>query len=292
MEQKPLPGSWNRSPQCRRAAKQNRGRLGLGLCLCFGLGRGRERKGLCASVPVLCSFGGGALHTDIAKDWSDCLPNCNIFNYYGPTEFTVYSGFYPYDKKLKVKNHNGIVAIGTPQKDTLYLLVDSDNNEVPINIQGELCLAGPQITPGYWKNESQNSKSFFIRNENNKKIRYYKTGDLCIKDIAGDYLYVGRVDFQVKIRGYRVELSEIEYHAKFISEHKVNIVALDIVNNLGNTELGLAIEYDDFDYQEILDYLKLKLPSYMIPNHVKFLKEFPHSINGKIDRKALRKLFK
>ncbi|SEK53057.1 amino acid adenylation domain-containing protein [Aquimarina amphilecti] len=238
-----------------------------------------------------CSFGGGALHSDIAKEWSDCLPNCKIFNYYGPTEFTVYSGFYPYHKNTDTKSHNGIIAIGTPQQDTLYLVVDENNEEVVIGETGELCLGGPQITPGYWKNEERNAQSFFMKNENGKSVRYYKTGDLCLKDEEGDFLYVGRADFQVKIRGYRVELAEIEFHAKFKSEQKVNMVALDITNALGNAELGLAIESEEFDSEYIFDYMKIKMPSYMIPMHVRFIKEFPHSINGKIDRKELRKHF-
>ena len=238
-----------------------------------------------------CSFGGGALHSDIAKEWSDCLPNCKIFNYYGPTEFTVYSGFYPYQKDTHTKAHNGIIAIGTPQKNTLYLIVNENNEEVPVGETGELCLGGPQITPGYWKNEEKNKQSFFVRSENGKKIRYYKTGDLCIKDEENDFLYVGRADFQVKIRGYRVELSEIEFHAKTKSEKKVNMVALDIYNELGNAELGLAIESDPFDTNEIFEYMKTKMPNYMIPMHVRFIKDFPHSINGKIDRKELKKHF-
>ncbi|MFH6769236.1 AMP-binding protein [Gaetbulibacter aquiaggeris] len=238
-----------------------------------------------------CSFGGGALHSDIAKEWSNCLPNCKIFNYYGPTEFTVYSGYYPYHKETNTKAHNGIIAIGKPQKNTLYLVVNENNEEVPLGETGELCLGGPQITPGYWKNEERNKISFFTRVEPNQKIRYYKTGDLCIKDEEGDYLYVGRADFQVKIRGYRVELSEIEFHAKKKSKKKVNIVALDIFNNLGNAELGLAIESEPFDTNDMFDYMKSKMPNYMVPMHVKFVKEFPHSINGKIDRKELRKHF-
>ncbi|MBQ4802013.1 AMP-binding protein [Aquimarina sp. MMG015] len=238
-----------------------------------------------------CSFGGGALHSDIAKEWSNCLPNCKIFNYYGPTEFTVYSGFYPYHKETDTKSHNGIIAIGTPQKDTLYLVVDEKNEEVAIGETGELCLGGPQITPGYWKNEERNAQSFFTRNENGNSIRYYKTGDLCLKDEDGDFLYVGRADFQVKIRGYRVELAEIEFHAKYKSEKKVNMVALDITNSLGNAELGIAIESEEFDIEYIFDYMKSKMPSYMIPMHVRFIKEFPHSINGKIDRKELKKHF-
>ncbi|WP_109300657.1 AMP-binding protein [Aquimarina sp. AU474] len=238
-----------------------------------------------------CSFGGGALHSDIAKEWSNCLPNCKIFNYYGPTEFTVYSGFYPYHKETDQKANNGIIAIGTPQKDTLYLVVDDTNQEVPIGVTGELCLAGPQITPGYWKNEEKNAESFFIREENGITVRYYKTGDLCFKDEDGDYLYVGRADFQVKIRGYRVELAEIEFHAKTKSEKKVNIVALDITNKLGNAELGLAIESEEFDTDYIFDHMKTQMPAYMIPMHVRFIKEFPHSINGKINRKELKTHF-
>ncbi|OYX22754.1 MAG: AMP-dependent synthetase [Flavobacteriales bacterium 32-35-8] len=239
-----------------------------------------------------CSFGGGALHSDIAREWSSCLPNCKIFNYYGPTEFTVYSGFYPYHKDTHTKAHNGIVAIGTPQKNTLYILVNETNEDVPIGVTGELCLGGPQITPGYWKDEERNNTRFFTREEHGETIRYYKTGDLCIKDDDGDFLYVGRADFQVKIRGYRVELSEIEYHAKTKSKEKVNMVALDIENTLGNAEIALAIESEPFDTTEIFNHMKSKMPGYMIPTHIEFIKEFPHSINGKIDRKKLKTYFK
>ena len=199
--------------------------------------------------------------------------------------------FYPYNKDTHCKAHNGIIAIGKPQKNTLYLIVNDQNEEVSNNTTGELCLAGPQTTPGYWKNEERNKQSFFIKEENNTKTRYYKTGDLCYKDNQGDFLYAGRADFQVKIRGYRVELAEIEFHAKSKSLAKVNMVALDITNNLGNAELGLAIESEEFNTDDIFDYLKSKMPSYMIPMHTIFIKEFPHSVNGKIDRQKLKTYF-
>ncbi|WP_010179259.1 AMP-binding protein [Aquimarina agarilytica] len=238
-----------------------------------------------------CSFGGGALHADIAQEWSDCLPNCKVFNYYGPTEYTVYSGFYPYNKETHTKNHNGVVAIGKPQVGTTYIVVDENNKEVQVGITGELCLGGEQVTPGYWKNPQKNEESFFVKEEKGEMIRFYKTGDLCFKDNQGDFLYVGRSDFQVKIRGYRVELAEIEFHAKAACEKKVNIVALDILNQLGNSELGLAIESDEFDTTSIFEYMKSKMPDYMIPSHTRFIKEFPHSINGKINRKELKSYF-
>ncbi len=234
-----------------------------------------------------CSFGGGALYSDIVSEWSNCIPNCQIFNYYGPTEYTVYSGYYAYQNSFAEKDYNGIISIGKPLTNVQYIVVDEKNIEVPCGVTGELCLGGAQLTPGYWMNQERNNQSFFEIDD----MRYYKTGDLCFKDEEGDFMYVGRVDFQVKVRGYRVELAEIEFHAKSKSQKKANIVAVDIVNTLGNTELGLVIESEKFDTKEIFRYLKTKVPNYMIPTQVKFVKEFPHNINGKVDRKELRKLF-
>ena len=238
-----------------------------------------------------CSFGGGALHDEIAEEWSKCLPNCQIFNYYGPTEFTVYSGYYLYNEDFNCKAHNGVISIGKPHFDTEYLIVDDKNQEVPTGITGELCLAGVQLTPGYWNNEERNSKSFFSYENNNDSVRYYKTGDLCFKDEDGNYMYVGRSDFQVKIRGYRVELSEVEFYAKSGCDKKINVLALDIENSLGNTELALAIESKTFDVNSIISYMKTKLPDYMIPGHIEFIESFPLSINGKYDRKKIKEYF-
>ncbi|MFC5045343.1 AMP-binding protein [Aquimarina hainanensis] len=238
-----------------------------------------------------CSFGGGALHADIAAEWSECISNARIFNYYGPTEFTVYSGYYPYDAVSATKAHNGIISIGRELAGVRYMIVDADNNEVAVGETGELCLIGDQLTAGYWKNKERNEVSFFNFDEKGKQLRAYKTGDLCFVDEEGDFMYVGRADFQVKIRGYRVELAEIEYHAKTVVQKKVNIVALDITNSLGNAELGLAIESEVFELDAMIAYMKKKMPPYMIPTHYKFVDEFPHSINGKINRKELRTFF-
>ncbi len=238
-----------------------------------------------------CSFAGGSLYTDIASQWSSCIPNCKIFNYYGPTETTIYSGYYPYNKHTHTKSHNGIISIGTPMGDLNYIIVDHRNNELPIGKTGELCISGGQVTSGYWKNETRNKTSFFIKMVDNRNQRFYKTGDLCYKDKDGNFMYIGRSDFQVKIRGFRVELAEIEHHAKTISK-KVNIIALDVINKLGNAELALAIEGKPFDDTDMISYMKTKMPDYMIPTHIKYIEELPHNMNGKVDRKTLKTYFK
>jgi len=236
-----------------------------------------------------CSFGGGKLMKDVAAEWSSCIPNAKIFNYYGPTEFTVYSGYYPYKYNTQTKNHNGIIGIGKPQKGVTYIVVDEENKIVESGVTGELCLAGEQITEGYWKNSKLNSKAFCNKKINGETKRFYKTGDLCFVDDDGDYMYVGRLDFQVKIGGYRVELGEIECIAKETLT-RTDLVALDFTNKYGNKEIAMVVISDPVDTDGLVANLKVALPTYMIPTKFLFLKEFPHSVNGKIDRKELRRI--
>ncbi len=237
-----------------------------------------------------CIFGGGKLFEDILIEWQKCIPNSIIVNHYGPTESTVCSHRY-YINSDKIKTFNGIVGIGKPWKKLDCLIIDESNNVQANNVKGELCVAGDQLTSGYWKNKELNLKSFFDFTDNLSNVRrFYKTGDICFRDDEGDYLYIGRKDFQVKIRGYRVELSEIEYHAKALSGI-LDIVAIDLENKLGNAEIGLAIISEELETTVLLSKMKLKIPSYMIPTKFKFLDEFPLNANGKIDRNKLRTLF-
>tara|TARA_R110002012_G_scaffold283304_2_gene473588 strand:+ start:35639 stop:37129 length:1491 start_codon:yes stop_codon:yes gene_type:complete len=235
-----------------------------------------------------CSFGGGALYRDITYEWVKCIPNSKVYNYCGPTENTIYSSGYTINESCKT--HNDIISIGKPLPEITYIIIDENNAELPLGEIGELAIAGPQLTPGYWKNDEKNKATFFEKKHQGQILRFYKSGDLCFKDTDENYMYIGRVDFQVKIRGYRIELSEVEFHAKKMAQN-TDLIAIDILNKLENTELVLVIASEPFDTSEILTYMKSKLPDYMIPAHIKFLKEFPHNANGKIDRNTLRMLF-
>ena len=65
-----------------------------------------------------------------------------------------------------------------------------------------------------------------------------------------------------------------------------------MTDHIGNTELGMIIEDKKCDTTALLDYMKLKLPAYMIPKKIAFIDVFPLNVNGKIDRKQLELLFK
>lgn len=236
-------------------------------------------------------FCGEALPLDITEEWSRCLPNAEIFNFYGPTEQTVFCTYYPFNRTAKNKSHHGVISIGKAMKGTEIIVIDENNRILSSGERGELCLAGIQLTPGYWNNEDKNKEAFFFTDKNGRNERFYKTGDLCYIDEDGDIMYLERIDFQTKIQGFRIELTEIEFHAKSFLE-KMNVIALALTDSTGNTEIGLVIESPEFNTIPLSNYLKIKMPTYMIPQKICFTIKFPLNTNGKTDRKKLELLFK
>ena len=97
----------------------------------------------------------------------------------------------------------------------------------------------------------------------------------------------GRLDSQAKIQGYRVELGEIEFHARKYANGN-NAVVLTFFNKNGNTELVLFLESKKVNITSLINYMKTKLPLYMIPTKIIIEEEFPLNSNGKVDKKRLK----
>lgn len=234
----------------------------------------------------LCSFCGEALTLGITNRWQKCIPNARIINFYGPTEDTVFCSYYDVNSQNQ-KNLNDVISVGKAMKNGEMIILNEEGNVAKPEERGELCLYGPQLSPGYWENPQRNEEAFFMLDGK----RFYKTGDLCFMDADGDVMYVGRMDFQAKIQGFRVELSEIEHYAtEFLgSDHLSLCVAF--TNKLGNTEIGMAIEGKEFDTNDVIDYIKSKLPPYEVPTKVMFFDRFPLNNNGKLDRKKIAEKF-
>ena len=231
-----------------------------------------------------------ALPVKLAEDWSKCVPNSKIFNFYGPTENTVWSSYYEFKPNSFNHSYNGLLSIGKALNETEIIIIDKNYQILSYGNKGELCLSKKQLTSNYWKNDKKNSEAFFYLDYKNKKRRFYRTGDLCSFDVSGNIIYLGRIDFQAKINGYRVELHEVEHHAKSYLE-KINVIAIEFTGKTKNSEIGIAIESAKFEYGGLLEYLKIKMPNYMIPSKLIFLEKFPLNSNQKIDRKEIKSLF-
>lgn len=234
-----------------------------------------------------CILTAEACPLNLMEDWYKCATNVELYDFYGPTECTVYCTYYKLTKGSHNKTLNGIISIGKPLANCVGLILDETGKECAVGEKGELCIAGDQVTKGYWKNDEKNASSFFYKEVNGVTMRFYHTGDLCYKDEDGDIMYSGRLDHQAKIQGFRVEMGEIEWHAReFLGD--TNVVCMAFENKDALTEIAMFIEKEEFDPDEMIAYMRTKMPSYMIPTRLYFVPVFPLNANDKTDKVKLK----
>src|SRR6185312_6554845 len=93
----------------------------------------------------------------------------------------------------------------------------------------------------------------------------YKPGDLGRWRTDGTIEFLGRNDGQVKIRGFRIELGEIE--AQLLKHPSVEEAAV-VVRGDGRGEkylIAYVVVVGDANSRDLRDYLKSRLPEYMVP---------------------------
>ena len=234
-----------------------------------------------------CILTAEACPLNLMEDWYKCATNVELYDFYGPTECSVYCTYYKLTKGGDNKTLNGIISIGKPMANCVGIIFDETGKECAVGEKGELCIAGDQVTKGYWKNEEKNASSFFYKIVNGKNLRFYHTGDLCYKDGDGDIMYSGRLDHQAKIQGFRVEMGEIEYHAReFLGD--ISVVCMAFENKEALTEIAMFMETEEFSPEEMIAYMRTKMPSYMIPTRLFYVPKFPLNANDKTDKVKLK----
>lgn len=233
-----------------------------------------------------CILTAEASPLELIQAWHQrCIPKATLYNYYGPTEATIYCTSYKIPTE-NVKTHHGIIGIGKPFEGLEALIIDKNDQPVAQGETGEMLISGDQVTPGYWKNTTLDEQAFITLTLSGKRKRYYKTGDLCSIDAEGHIYYKGRKDTQVKINGYRIELGEIEYHVRqFYTESNAVVLAQE---KEGNVQLYLFVEHTEEDPHNLIEALRQTLPQYMIPAEVIYQKKFPLNSNGKTDKNKLK----
>ncbi|WP_438711356.1 MupA/Atu3671 family FMN-dependent luciferase-like monooxygenase [Aquimarina muelleri] len=225
--------------------------------------------------------GGEALSKTISNTLLD-IRKKSIFNMYGPTETTIWS-------TIKEITEKDTITIGKPIANTQVYILDENRQLCPVGVTGELCIAGDGVSVGYKDRESLTAEKF-IENPFNSagESKYiYRTGDVARWLPNGELECLGRIDNQIKLRGHRIELGEIEHTLK-IKENVVDAAVGITTDASGEKELTAYIISEDHESTNILrGYLLEYLPKYMIPNRYIYVKEFPLTPNGKLDRKAL-----
>jgi amino acid adenylation domain-containing protein len=237
----------------------------------------------------LSIFSGEACSTRLAEAWHVAAPASEILNLYGPTEASVFATWYPYDPASPPSGE--ILPIGRPFRGFAIRVIAGDAGAgatgAATDGKGGLFLAGPQIVPGYWRNQAATDRAFVKLPDDPDGRVWYRTGDVVRLDPVDGLVFCGRDDDQVKVRGHRIELREIESVLERVTQSdRVAVVPVDVRN--GRCEQLVAYcSRNGLTEAEIKTRCRTLIPDYMVPYRILTLDTLPITANGKIDHRRL-----
>ncbi|KAJ5894551.1 hypothetical protein N7495_006242 [Penicillium taxi] len=205
----------------------------------------------------------------IERWWS---PQRRIFNCYGPTEATICTSM------AELQPGNPII-LGEAMAETELLIL---NEHLEESDEGEICISGPGLGSGYYKNETLTSERFIMRNGS----RVYRTLDRARREPWG-IAFCGREDSMVKNRG---NLINIDLDVLPILTSYPGVCSAAAFMHDGRL-LG-AVTPESINVTEMRLQLSDSHDKFVVPDQIIALQELCRTSSGKIDLIKLRGYFK
>tara|TARA_B100000242_G_C43055062_1_gene493585 strand:+ start:5952 stop:7466 length:1515 start_codon:yes stop_codon:yes gene_type:complete len=222
------------------------------------------------------TFCGEPLHKHHLEAIFKVCPEVTVQNTYGPTEATVSFTSIKLNKNNFLQACDGNnVAFGDPIPRMEINLINGKNKN-----EGELVISGPQLSNGYWNDNTKTKQAFKTIVLNGTDRFVYMTGDYCYKKSGNNFFY-SRIDNQIKINGYRLELGEVD------SAFNSAGVKICCTIKHGEKIYTFIQDQNNLNMKDINSYIFKVLPSYGIPSNIFIMKNIPRNSNDKIDRHAL-----
>jgi amino acid adenylation domain-containing protein len=232
---------------------------------------------------VIC--GGEALPMETVARFYELLP-AELHHSYGPTETSIAAS----EWTCEANTRRGVVPMGFPLANTQTYVLDQNLNLAPIGVIGELYIGGHGLGRGYLHRTELTADRFIPDPLSSVPgARLYRTGDLVRQLPDGSLEFAGRVDHQVKIRGFRIELGEIESQLRKHPAIKETVVVAreDKPGEKRLVAYLVAAPEQHIAIDEVREFVKSRLPEYMVPAAFVILEALPVMHNGKVDRRQL-----
>ncbi len=230
----------------------------------------------CNFKHLTITLGGGmAVQKVVADQWYHVTGSV-LCQGYGLTESSPVVTIGRFDRP-----YNGSIGLPVPLTD--ISIQDAEGHMLPVGEQGELCVKGPQVMRGYWRDSEATQKVL-------TKEGWLRTGDIAYIDAKGYTYIVDRLKDIVIVSGFKVCSIEVE---EVISQLAgIKEVAIIGVPDPDHGEVVKAyvslVPKAQLTEKDIIDYCRQKLLAYKVPKHVEIRDDLPKSNVGKILKKTLR----
>ena len=216
--------------------------------------------------------GGMAVQEAIAREWQ-AVTGKPIVQAYGLTETSPAATINPLDSA----GFNG--SIGLPIPSTAVRICDDDGKDTEL---GEICIRGPQVMEGYWRNQEETQKVMLPGG-------WFRTGDIGRMDEQGFVYIEDRKKDMILVSGFNVYPNEIEGIAVEM-DCVLEAAAIGIPDEKSGEAIKLFVVRSNTSVTEddVLAHCRASLTRYKMPQAVEFRDELPKTNVGKILRRALR----
>lgn len=232
-------------------------------------------------------FGGEPYPPQQLREMMLSLPDARFTNVYGPAEAPCCTC---HDVQLPEEHSEEPISIGIVSTNSTDIIIDSDNNDCPTGVPGELCIRSTTLTRGYWKRPDLNAQVYLYRDTHGPFPHvFFRTGDRVVREESGLLTFLGRIGRMVKTRGHRVELDEIEVILSSLDDVSES-ASFTVPDGIGSVLVLAAVTVKEgakTDESILLQFARSKLPPYAVPRSIQVLTSMPHTSTGKIDRQQL-----
>lgn len=204
-----------------------------------------------------------------------------LFQWYGMTESITTNIVTPLYEEMPEDPKTGILAMGKPGLGQEIKIVDENSKEVPPFTIGQIIIKSPSLMKGYYKNEIETNKT--IQNG------WLYTGDKGYRNNEGFIWFVDRDKDLIKRAGENVSSIEIE-NVLLSYPGVADCAVIGIPDNIREEAIVAYISTDGskISEEELRVFCAEQLSKFKIPQEFRFIKEFPRTSIGKIQKNVLR----
>ncbi|MGH3217129.1 MAG: amino acid adenylation domain-containing protein [Streptosporangiaceae bacterium] len=245
-----------------------------------------RRSVIPGSLEHVITAGERLIITPAIRDLFAAIPHCRLDNHYGPTEAHLVTSL---TLNGKAEDWPEVPPIGTAVAGVSCRILDDRMQPAGDGAVGELYVAGTGLARGYLHDPGRTAERF-VADPLAPGERLYRTGDLARAISGGGYEFLGRADRQLKVRGFRVEPAEVE---NALLQHPLVDAAAVGLRDLADgvpALVGYVQTGGGVPHRDLTEYLRDRLPAYMIPSRFVAVPALPRTSSGKVDGQALAAL--